>query len=234
MTVFLKVKNRVISTLAEDITDSVLQLDVQGGEGANFPSVFPFHVRIADEYIEVGGRVNDTLSSLVRGQQGTTAASHSEHDSVELPITAKHLDDITNRFAIVEKDQAYTATASDNKILVDAAGGSITISLPAVEDNSELEYIIKKVDSSSNPVIIDADSHETIDGEETVELTSQYSFIEVACDGTEWHIIGGVNVKLEDLLVQQLSNQEEILQVLQDIETHLALGSDENLTKEKS
>ena len=233
MAIFLTLKNRAISTLASGINNSVTSFDVASGEGANFPSTYPFHITIDDEILECTDVSTDTLT-VIRAQQGTSAASHSEGASVELRWTAKHGDDLTNRFALVEKDAAYTATTSDNKILVDATGGSITISLPAASDNSELEYVIKRLDSSPGSVIIDADGAETIDGEQTLELNSQYSYVTIVCDGTEWHIIGGVNVKLEDLLVQQLDILEQIRDEIKDSNIHLAEGSGEELNREES
>ena len=232
MTTFLVVKNRAISTLASGINNSVTSLSVASGEGANFPSTYPFHITIDDEILECTNRSTDTLT-VIRAQQGTSAASHSAGASVELRITAKHIDDLTNRFTVVEKDVAYTATTSDNKILVDATGGRITISLPAADGNSELEYVIKKIDSSGSLVIIDGNGSETIDGEQTIELNSQYSYVTIVCDGTEWHIIGGINVKMEDLLIQQLDKLGEMIPILENIETHLSLGSGAELEKEE-
>ena len=235
---FLKVTNRAVSTLDANINDSVTSLDVISGDGALFPSTYPFHITIDDEILSCTLRATDTLT-VTREVQSTTAAAHTAGASVELRLTAKHLDDITDDLTrlggyLVEKNVAYTATTSDNIIVVDATSGSITISLPAAADSTNYEYTIKKIDSSSNAVIVDADSNETIDGEKTVELISQYSYVTVVSDGDEWFILGGVNVKLEDLLVQQLGNQEEIIEVLRDIETHLALGSGEELNKEES
>lgn len=95
MTEFLKVKNFAISTLDGDISDVALSLDVQSGDGAKFPTVFPFHIRIGNELLSCTHRLVDTLT-VARAQQDTDAASHDDNDSVELPITAKHLDDIVN------------------------------------------------------------------------------------------------------------------------------------------
>ena len=97
MTTFLVVKNRAISTLDANINNSVTSFDVVSGEGANFPSTYPFHITIDDEILECTLRSTDTLT-VIRAQQGTSAASHSAGASVELRITAKHLDDLTSIF----------------------------------------------------------------------------------------------------------------------------------------
>lgn len=95
MVTFLQTTNRAISTLASDITSTAASLDVASGDGALFPDEYPFHVTIDNEISSCTKRVIDTLY-VTRAQQGTTAASHSEGAAVELRITAKHLDDITD------------------------------------------------------------------------------------------------------------------------------------------
>ncbi|GAH36988.1 unnamed protein product, partial [marine sediment metagenome] len=55
---------------------------------------------------------------------------------------------------------------------------------------------------------IDANSTETIDGEQTIELTLQYAYLAIICDGTEWWIIGGEYVKMEDKLDTLIDKQQ--------------------------
>lgn len=88
MTTWLVAKNNAESALAADISDVATSLTVTTGEGAKFPSTFPFRVSIDSEIIEVGARTTDTLSSLTRAQESTTGAAHSAGATVELCITA--------------------------------------------------------------------------------------------------------------------------------------------------
>ena len=97
-TTFLKVTNNAISTLLANINDSVTELSVASGDGALFPSTYPFHISIGDEILSCTLRVTDTMT-VVRAQQGTAAASHTAGASVALRWTVKHLDDITEIFA---------------------------------------------------------------------------------------------------------------------------------------
>lgn len=96
-TTFLKTKNRAISQLAANISDTATTLTVVTGEGTNFPSTYPFHITIDSEILECTNRSTDTLTVL-RAKQSTTAAAHTAGVSVELRVTAKHLDDITEIF----------------------------------------------------------------------------------------------------------------------------------------
>lgn len=93
-TTLLEVKNNATGQLDSGITDVATTLTLGAGEGALFPSAFPFHISIDDEIIEVGARSVDVLSSLIRAQQGTTAAAHSASAAVELRLTAKHVSDL--------------------------------------------------------------------------------------------------------------------------------------------
>ncbi len=94
---FLKVKNFAVSNLADDISDVATSLSVATGDGSLFPSTYPFDIRIGSELLRCTARSTDDLT-VIRGAQGTTAAAHAANDSVELVLTAQHLDDITEIF----------------------------------------------------------------------------------------------------------------------------------------
>lgn len=95
-------------------------------------------------------------------------------------------------FATVTKanaDSPYTATASDYTILCNATAGAITINLPAAASHTGRIYNIKKTDSSVNAITIDGNAAETIDGDTTVLLGTQYHSLTIQCDGSNWHIL---------------------------------------------
>ena len=93
VTTFLQVKNNAVSTLAADISDVATSVTVASGEGAKFPSAYPFHISIDDEIMSCTNRVVDVLT-VVRAQQSTTGAIHSSGASVALNITAKSVSDL--------------------------------------------------------------------------------------------------------------------------------------------
>ena len=82
-----------------------------------------------------------------------------------------------------------TLSTSHFTVLVDASGGSRTITLPPAANCKGRIYVIKKIDSSANAVVIDANASETIDGQLTVSLTTQYQTIRIQSNGTAWYII---------------------------------------------
>lgn len=83
-----KFSNNAESTLASTITSGATSLAVATGAGALFPSTGNFRIVIDAEIIIVGARTGDTLSSLTRGAEGTTAAGHLIGASVKHGVTA--------------------------------------------------------------------------------------------------------------------------------------------------
>lgn len=91
----------------------------------------------------------------------------------------------------VSKSADYTVAESDRDklIKVDATGGTVTISLlAAATAGNGFQIAIKKIDNSANTVIIDGNSAETIDGNPTLTLSTQYNVAVLISDGTGWNI----------------------------------------------
>jgi len=84
---------------------------------------------------------------------------------------------------------ADTLDRTNCVVLCNATDGAFTVTLPASSGNTGLIYKIKKIDSSVNAVTIDGNDAETIDGATTYALSSQYDFVTIVCDGSNWHII---------------------------------------------
>lgn len=75
-------------------------------------------------------------------------------------------------------------------VLVDASGGNRTITLPDATACSGRQYIIKKIDSSANTVTVATQTGQTIDGQASVGLNTQYQFIKIVSNGQNWFKIG--------------------------------------------
>lgn len=88
-----------------------------------------------------------------------------------------------------------TLTSSDTLgyddyfVMCNAAGGAITVSLPAAASWSGMAYLVKKTDASGNLVTIDPNGSETIDGQSTLTIEVQYAAYWIVSDGSEWFII---------------------------------------------
>ncbi len=116
---------------------------------------------------------------------------------------------------LAEYSSNQTIVAATKHVLVDASSGDVTITLEAA--TSGAIHTIKKIDNSNHKVIVDGNGNETIDGELTVELNLQYQYVTLVSDGTEWFIIGGEYVKMEDTLNSLLSEQEDSNALMQKL-----------------
>lgn len=83
----------------------------------------------------------------------------------------------------------YTALESDDLILCNCNLNNINIALPAASSLQGHEYTIKKIDSTANTVTINPNGAETIDGESSYTLSSQYQVIQIRSDGTNWYLM---------------------------------------------
>ncbi len=134
-------------------------------------------------------------------------------------------------FAVEDVVTGISLVANHILVLVDARS-AVTITLPAASDNEGTVYIFKKIDSSGNSVTIDGYENETIDGEQTVVLNLQFAYVTVACDGDEWFIIGGQDVKMEEILRSQETLLERLAKQLKAILRCLSSMSGLNIDEE--
>ena len=166
----------------------------------------------------------------VQGRPESRVALDMEIRAPSIPPGAISGVTLSASYSTVEQTNNYTA-AGYTAILVNTNGQSVTITLPEANTNAGKFYYIKKIDSTGGVVTVKGDSRsETIDGELDLKLGLQYQFIQVLCDGTVWHVIGGMSVTLEDLIDRLINNEidllKEILAEATDAKNHLASMSD--------
>lgn len=94
-------------------------------------------------------------------------------------------------FGVATKTTTYTITDTDGLrvVLASATGGAFTVTLPAAASNASRILFLKKTDSSANAVTIDGAGSETIEGALTLVLDQQFDCIEIASDGSNWHLV---------------------------------------------
>lgn len=84
---------------------------------------------------------------------------------------------------------AYTVTDKDHTVLVSANSAAVPIYLPAVSAKSYRLVVVKKIDSGSNEVTIDAYGSQTIDGAATYVLARQYQSVVLQSNGSTWNVL---------------------------------------------
>ena len=133
----------------------------------------------------------------IRSEDGTTI------DSIkckELRIPDGYIEEVGDYFLIsvgkcptTIKTSDYTVTTSDCFVLCDATNRSVTLTLPTVASSCQGTNCrvldIKKIDSSNNDCIVDANGQETIDDGLIARIESQYESIKIQANGTAWFII---------------------------------------------
>lgn len=87
------------------------------------------------------------------------------------------------------KTAAYTLTASDSTILVDATSGALTMTLPTSVGLTGRSFTIKRINGGGNAVAVAPTSGQTIDGVGTYILGTPQASVEVQSDGANWRVV---------------------------------------------
>jgi hypothetical protein len=96
---------------------------------------------------------------------------------------------VSSDIAIQSVNVNTTISGSSRLVRVDATSGLKIIALPPANTVTGRIYRIKKIDSSSNSVVLAADGVELIDGNNTFTIQDQYYCLNVVSNGTGWDII---------------------------------------------
>jgi hypothetical protein len=96
---------------------------------------------------------------------------------------------------VLSKNANYTvstADGADQLILVDASGGARTMTLYTAVGNAGKKVTIIKADASANLATIQAASGETIIGQSSISLDTQYYPVIIVSDGANWFFASSV------------------------------------------
>lgn len=100
----------------------------------------------------------------------------------------------------------YAPTESDGTVYINCTTAAVTVNLLAAATlRVGKRYTFIKTDTSVNAIIIDANSAETINGETTQILFTQYASITIENTGTAWLITDQRNVRTGHLFIQTAS-----------------------------
>lgn len=92
-------------------------------------------------------------------------------------------------FPIATVTSATTLTSSHHTVLANAGVGGFTITLPAAASVVGRIYVIKKIDTSGNVVVVDGAGAETIDGIAIYSLSTAFESVTIQSNGTAWFIL---------------------------------------------
>ena len=80
------------------------------------------------------------------------------------------------------------STMGWDAVLCNCSSNNITISLPDAR-HSRARITVKKIDASANTVTLDGLNSQTIDGDATLIISTQYTSVTVVSDGINWYIV---------------------------------------------
>lgn len=83
-----------------------------------------------------------------------------------------------------------TALTSNYTIQGNATSGTCTVQLPAASSAIGTVYIVKKIDSSANTVVITPNGADTIDGAASLTISVQYKGYTIQASGNAWLVVG--------------------------------------------
>ena len=128
-------------------------------------------------------------SSIATLFADNSTAGISESD--ERTIAGNLLDGIWGMVSVSidNTDSPYTVDIDAVQIVyADPTSGAITINLPAVASNTNRYLTVKNI-GTTNAVTVDGNASETIDGNTTYAMSTQYEVATFHCDGSQWWII---------------------------------------------
>jgi hypothetical protein len=115
-----QLKNNAFTTLNGAINNSTTSITVT--DGSVFPSAGNFRVTVSQEIMLCTARSGNTLT-VVRGYEGTGAASHSDLDTIVANLTAGSVD----RWG-KDNDAFWGASRPPLGVISDGSGGILTVS----------------------------------------------------------------------------------------------------------
>jgi hypothetical protein len=176
-------------------------------KGSSWPSCFMYLQSDADQDAGIrlyeGGDVkwhifNSSPDSGLRiyNSDGSKTVFFGEQNSGNVgigttsPSSRLHVDGSMAR-AYKSVTASYTATSSDCIIAVEAPVIPVLVYLPSAVGIAGRVYTIKKTDATPNVVNVSTHPHaQTIDGSSFQSLGSQWEYITVVSNGSNWLVIG--------------------------------------------
>jgi hypothetical protein len=132
--------------------------------------------------ISGGGGANTIVTNLVTITNGSEVG-WANNTSVVLSWTN------STAQVIAWLSSVYQATSNNSTILANCAAQPLDVQLPSAATVSGQQFIVKKIDSSSNAATITTTSSQKIDNANTYVLSAQYMAAGVQSDGQNYWII---------------------------------------------
>ena len=183
--------------------------EIGAGSGSGYPGALD-----TNSTLEVDGSTlaradvpNDLAAAVVAVETELGTDPAGSKTDVKTFLQVSHQTDGTHWRRSAKTDN-YTVTTSDNMTLFEAStsGGNITFTLPSLSSATDNFILAFKKTHSSNSMIIDGNSSETIDGATTQTYTDDDDYVIIWSNGSDnWMIVsdpGGMANIVEDTTPQ--------------------------------
>lgn len=157
-------------------------------------------MKIKDKWIDFGTGTNQVSARDLPADFTPSNYTPAQVASEGTDKTSAHLKGIDNKIATLggggggnEAVTSYSTTqtlaiTTDQFVKLSASGGAFTVTLPTASGNTGYIFILQKTDSTFNQITIDGNGSETINGNLTRKLSTQYETLKIISDGTNWLI----------------------------------------------
>ncbi len=133
-TTFYVPANNASGKLKTTIDDDDTSVVLDTGDGAAFPSTYPYPITIGAEILKVTNRSGDTLT-VERGAEDTAAVAHNAGVDVEMLITAKFVSDLNTAVNALEAIDNITETELDTETELETQLTDVTDVVTNVDAN---------------------------------------------------------------------------------------------------
>lgn len=140
---------------------------------------------------DIQTRAHSALQGIGEADETSVDTTKNKHVSNnQLKVLYDDVDGLEAKFTVTSKTSTFTA-GDIMIVLVDASAGDVVVNLPTVASGiaNLARYIFKKIDSTVNLVTVNPSGAETIDGEATMIINTQYDAMQIIPFGTEWGIV---------------------------------------------
>lgn len=132
--------------------------------------------------------VDKTINVLTNGNYDLNINDITADQATITTATVTNLTATNANFNTIQNVSGNATAGNNSHIMANATNGALTLTLPQASDNLNKTYVITKSDSTDNPVKIDPNSSELINGASEFYLNVPYESITIICDGTQWFI----------------------------------------------
>ncbi|MDQ7778858.1 MAG: hypothetical protein RDV41_04010, partial [Planctomycetota bacterium] len=139
-----------------------------------------------------GTNPNSAVFSVLDGSDSPIIVAEEVNKEVGIGVASPHTrlhvgGPIATKVTVVNSGMSpYTVLADDSVLLVDTAGGAVTITMPTPVGIAGRQYFIKR--KGANPVTVDSVAG-NFDASSTMTLSNPWDKRLIVSDGTDWLII---------------------------------------------